>query len=119
LFIFRTLIKGSAVMNLQQWIAPLLKMMQKQNYFGMKRKRNNMWWFSLIGLGISMIALVKKIGPPQSFEANKQSNLINSMKENHVDIKKFLTLEDKSLLAEFSDEIIPKETPKENHLPHQ
>jgi hypothetical protein len=117
MFIFRTLIKGSAVMNLQQWIAPLLKLMQKQNYFGMKRKRNNMWWFSLIGLGISMIAFVKKMGPPQP-EANKHSNLIKSMKENHVDIQKFLTLEDKSLLAEFSDELIAKETPKEN-LPHQ
>lgn len=89
-------------MNLQAWLTPLLKMGKKK-----KKSGRGMMWASIISVIVSAIALrgLKKgqLDMPQ----NPLKNIAPKM-GNTVDIQKFLTMKDRTVLAEFANEIAPK-----------
>jgi hypothetical protein len=98
-------------MNIQQWLTPLLKMG--------KKKRNNgkgMIWASIISLIVSVIAL-RRLNKGENVEGIK--NPIGSLmteKGKTVDIQKFLTMKDRTVLAEFANELAPKTNPIEHKV---
>lgn len=100
--------------NLQQWLTPLLKIARDQNLFNIftkRRKNNSIWWFSLIGIGLSAIALFRLRDNGNVMGKGNVTNLLNNVKESRiVDIQKYLTNQDRALAAEISDEFVPNKT---------
>jgi hypothetical protein len=98
-------------MNFQQWLTPLIKIARDQDLFNMfrkKRKSNSFWWFSLIGIGLSAVALFRLRDSEKVTEKATVTNLLNNSKESRiVDIQKYLTDQDRALVAEIADEFVP------------
>jgi hypothetical protein len=91
-------------MNMQQWITPLLKMGNIKMY----RKKSNgkgMIWASLFSLIISAVAL---FALKKGEKENQYPISTNIQKKENVDIQKFLSLNDRTVLAEFAKELDPK-----------
>lgn len=97
-------------MNLQAWLTPLLKMGKKK-----KNSGRGMMWASIISVIVSAIALRGMKKGQMDVPKNPLKNLASQMGNN--DIQKFLTMKDRTVLAEFANEIAPK-TDKVDHKPH-
>lgn len=91
-------------MNMQQLLTPLLKMGNIKMY---KKKSNGkgMIWASLVSLVISAVAL---FALKKGEKENQHPITTNIQKKENVDIQKFLSLNDRTVLAEFAKEIDPK-----------
>jgi hypothetical protein len=89
-------------MNLQAWLTPLLKMGKKK-----KKSGRGMMWASIISVIVSAIALRGLKKGQMDMPQNPLKNIAPKM-GNTVDIQKFLTMKDRTVLAEFAHEITPK-----------
>jgi hypothetical protein len=89
-------------MNLQAWLTPLLKMGKKK-----KKSGRGMMWASIISVIVSAIALRGLKKGQMDLPKNPLKNIAPKM-GNTVDIQKFLTMKDRTVLAEFANEIAPK-----------
>jgi predicted regulator of amino acid metabolism with ACT domain len=89
-------------MNLQAWLTPLLNMGRKK-----KKSGRGMMWASIISVIISAIALRGMKKGQMEMPKNLLKNIAPKM-GNTVDIQKFLTMKDRTVLAEFANEIAPK-----------
>lgn len=98
-------------MNIQAWLTPLLKMGKKK-----KKSGRGMMWASIISVIVSAIALRGMKKGQMDVANNPLKNLASQMGNN--DIQKFLTMKDRTILAEFANEIAPK-TDKVDHKPHK
>jgi hypothetical protein len=87
-------------MNLQAWLTPLLKMGKKK-----KKSGRGMMWASIISVIISAIALKGLKKGQTDMPKNPVTNLAPKMS---TDIQKFLTMKDRTVLAEFAKEFAPK-----------
>lgn len=94
--------KGVLFMNLQAWLTPLLTMGRKK-----KKSGRGMMWASIISVIISAIALRGLKKGQMEMPKNPLKNIAPKM-SNTVDIQKFLTMKDRTVLAEFANEIAPK-----------
>lgn len=120
-------------MNTQQWLFPLLKMVKNQmNFRFVKKKRTGrgMIWASIVSIAISAIALnwlkrgkkgnnlpnigqmFESIGEGQKSVGNR--NEIKEKYDKKYDLQNFLNMNDKAVLAEFSNELAPKTNPTQN-----
>ncbi|HYK74358.1 MAG TPA: hypothetical protein VEV44_14785 [Pseudoneobacillus sp.] len=120
-------------MNTQQWLLPLLKMVKNQmNFRIVKKKRTGrgMIWASILSIAISAIALnwlkrdkkgsnLPNIGQMfQSIGENQMptghQNEVRKKYDKKYDIQNFLNMNDKAVLAEFSNELTPKSNQNQN-----
>jgi hypothetical protein len=88
-------------MNLQAWLTPFLKMGKK------KKSGRGMMWASIISVIVSAIALRSLKKGQMEMPQNPLKN-IAPKKGNTIDIQKFLTMKDRTVLAEFANELAPK-----------
>lgn len=96
-------------MNIQQWLTPLLKMAKRRKSSG-----KGMIWASIISVVISAIALRGLKKGQMDIPKNPLKSLTTQSGVN--DIQKFLTLNDRSVLAEFAKEITPKTNGMNNNF---
>jgi hypothetical protein len=89
-------------MNLQSWLTPLLKMGKKK-----KKSGRGMMLASIISVIVSAIALRSLKKGQMDMPKNPLKNIAPNMGKT-VDIQKFLTMKDRTVLAEFANEIAPK-----------
>jgi hypothetical protein len=100
-------------MDIQQWLTPLLKI-------GKKRRRSSgkgMIWASILSVIVSVFA-ISRLNKGQMKMPENPLNKISSPNKTMSDIQSFLTTNDRAVLAEFSNELMPKTNDMNNDEVH-